>query len=41
MAKALDLNLLVTITKCLGFKPAAFDEAGICELMPIEALPHP
>jgi hypothetical protein len=41
MAKALDLNLLVTISKCLGFKPAAFDETGICELMPIEPLPHP
>jgi hypothetical protein len=41
MARALDPNLLVTITKCLGFKPAAFDETGICELMPIEPLPHP
>ena len=41
MAQALDPNLLVTISKCLGFKPAAFDETGICELMPIEPLPHP
>jgi len=41
MARALDPNLLVTISKCLGFKPAAFDETGICELMPIEPLPHP
>lgn len=39
MAKALDPNLLVTITSCLGFEPDACDAAdGVCELTPIEPL---
>jgi len=41
MAQSLDPNLLVTVAACLGFKPAALDETGICELMPIEPLGHP
>lgn len=42
MAKALDPNLLVTITSCLGFEPDACDATdGVCELTPIEALPPP
>jgi hypothetical protein len=38
MAKALDPNLLVTITGCLGFESAERDGSAVCELMPIEAL---
>jgi len=38
MAKALDPNLLVTITNCLGFESAEQDASNTCELMPIEAL---
>jgi len=37
MAKTLDPNLLVTISSCLGFDPAAEDDS-VCELTPIEPL---
>lgn len=37
MARALDPNLLVTITNCLGFESAERNH-NICELMPIEAM---
>jgi hypothetical protein len=37
MTRALDPNLLVTITNCLGFESAEGDP-DICELMPIEAM---
>jgi len=37
MARALDPNLLVAISSCLGFDPAAEDDS-VCELTPIEPL---
>lgn len=39
MAKNLDSNLLVTISGCLGFDPAAENDS-VCELTPIEPLTH-
>ena len=39
MANALDPNLLVTITNCLGFEPDdGEDPQRVCELTPIEPL---
>lgn len=38
MAKALDPDLLVTISSCLAFDSSEPDASRICELMPIEAM---
>jgi len=38
MANALEPDLLVTITSCLGFGPTERDASSVCELLPIEPL---